>query len=393
MVLPPPDPLRLSLSELFRTDVLERSNLRKLWYEYQEDLKWHHWACDLKEDPGPISVRIEEWGSPTAPAPTLVGSFSSRHPFHGLDRSDEAPKPGQFVCAVEELIKGHITALRSGDLVADGVREDQSDVDARKDIPQDWWSKPNVWISYHDNTLIVREEYVDEERFVDVHITRRLEKHVPAGCTLIKAVDAIADPEDRESLQTARTGSVYSFWGPTMPVEDLGRPDEASERFSYFLKLDQRLRETIRKLLELGRLELQCWTDLGEDSIVIRPDRIPLLEFDFEASTVSFPKGSSATVRVYARSQSSTKAGRPSRKTEIIAAYQDLHDNNLIDYDGPLKALIEDVRKRVLEIASHESDWGLGEEAIRKQIAPFFRGEKERRARNQKPETINPEAN
>ena len=58
--------------------------------------------------------------------------------------------------------------------------------------------------------------------------------------------------------------------------------------------------------------------------------------------------------------------------------------NSLIDYGGPQIAVIEAVRKRVLEIASTKSDLGLGPEAIRKQIAPLFRGEKERRTRNHK---------
>ena len=186
MARPPPDPLRLSLSELFRIDVLEDSSVNTLRSEYQEELGWNHWTFDLKEDLGPVSVRFEEWGSPMAPAPTLVGSLASRHPFHGLDRSDETPYPDQFDGAVKERIKGHITALRSGDLVASGVRQERKDVGTREDIPQDWWSRSNLWISYHDDTLIYRVENGDEPRIVDIHIVRRLERLVPAGSMLIE---------------------------------------------------------------------------------------------------------------------------------------------------------------------------------------------------------------
>ena len=64
-------------------------------------------------------------------------------------------------------------------------------------------------------------------------------------------------------------------------------------------------------------------------------------------------------------SSSRRRPGRPSKETEIIDAFQYLRDNSLIDYGGPQIAVIEAVRKRVLEIASTKSDSGLGPEAIR----------------------------
>lgn len=69
------------------------------------------------------------------------------------------------------------------------------------------------------------------------------------------------------------------------------------------------------------------------------------------------------------------RPGRPSRRTEIVAAYEELRDADEIDFDAPLNSLYGRICKKVSD-GDNADLKGLGDEAIRNAISPLFREDK-----------------
>ncbi len=306
----------------------------------------------------------------------------------------------------QQLVVDLIEQLRNGNWIARGTKEPPTHELDRTEIPAEWWSRPDSFISFQQNSLYRRERRGREREWIktfsDIVVNAaQPENAIRPNSSLLDAVDALADPADREFIFLARHGTRYDFGGGLLILGAPEDPDEkrGSERHWYFIDLDERLRSELVRLAKSGHVILSGLTNPFEEPKPVPADRVEFLEFNFEESTVALQGSAPLPVRVSVNSErskggalqansvaiengseglrqtESRKPGRPSRKPEIVAAYNTLLERREISRSNPMKELVYRVRDQVLLTSADDDVRALSEETIRRTLRPLVKAE------------------
>ena len=112
----------------------------------------------------------------------------------------------------------------------------------------------------------------------------------------------------------------------------------------------------------------------GGDYICLR-----FYEGEYERRLTAAPAPRTADL-LAGKADGAIKAGRPTRKGDIEAAYLHLLGAKRINFDAPKTRLYEPIRETIRGDKSNSNLYGLGDEAIRKVISPLFDADKNKRS-------------
>ena len=107
--------------------------------------------------------------------------------------------------------------------------------------------------------------------------------------------------------------------------------------------------------------------------------RLWVYEGEYERRLTAAPSPRTADL-LAGKADGAIKAGRPTRKGDIEAAYLHLLGAKRINFDAPKTRLYEPIRETIRGDKSNSNLYGLGDEAIRKVISPLFEADKNRRS-------------
>lgn len=278
-----------------------------------------------------------------------------------------------LIDATREAVIRLIRSFRLGVLRA--VVSDQQQGNAGiKSVPASWWLKFDGFVSFDENRLAEGLASEPRDFATDVKVEQiLLEKRVDPDSALLQAVEQMAGPEILDDLLRARNNLSWSISTGMQSLEQMRK----GTRFSQYDRLDDALRTHLNGCLTRGSLRLRCFSSPTADPEWLPADRLPLVELEYEKSTVNMPGHSPIPVRVFPGETEAKKGpGRRSRKSEILTAYERLVAIDAIDFEAKQIRAIMQVRKEVKRRANDPSEKALGDEAIRKVISDLFQAKK-----------------
>lgn len=249
-----------------------------------------------------------------------------------------------------------------------------------KPVPASWWRRFDGFVSIDENRLAEGHGLERADIVTEVKVEHYLpEERVRPDSSLSQAVELMVDPEIHNEPPTVR-GNPIGF--PVILDIEAESPFLRRRRrisTSQLQRLRNELRTYLRDCFVRGTLDLRCFHSLTAEPERLPADRIELVDFDFRKSTVALPGQPPILARVFpGRSAATRRPGRPSRRHEILSAYEHLTTNNVVSFEKPVATAIEQVRVEVKRRSHSNSEKGLGNEAIRKVIGPRFESEKDR---------------
>ena len=142
--------------------------------------------------------------------------------------------------------------------------------------------------------------------------------------------------------------------------------------------LEKRLKaEVVMRLRNGGLIGLafEVPRTLNSEPVTI-PRALWLGQIDWRQSTLKHDGLSFVAVRIGEPEQvdlpEPTSPGRPSRRPEIVTAFQQLVAEGAIDHAQSLTSHFPAVRSRVKEISGDDSDKGLGDKALYATLSPLY---------------------
>jgi hypothetical protein len=278
----------------------------------------------------------------------------------GKDEKRAVAELNELVDDVNKQAEIHVIKLidrfRSGEWVAHGIKEPPNHELERTIIQPDWWRRDDSIVDYsHDDIYRkVLKDTTPGQRSTSRQILDRWkhikqfsmivaldvfpERRVNPSSGLLDAVNALADPSDRDKLRRAR-----------------------AQRNQAFEDLDMRLREELFSLLLLGRLRLLRRDRLLPGQNWVGKDTLKFAELNFEDSTMTSPGIKSVEVTVYPAEIETPRtisfnrkykrrnlrkrgqSGPRPRDDEIVSAFEDLLARSEIEPLGPKTVIYEAV--------------------------------------------------
>lgn len=376
----------LALSDFYEQEILEPDLPAELWR------RWIHVEdplIGLMDRARPINrvlVRYEEWNStdpwlalkPKRPKNAVRESY-----FNALNQASSALN--EFGA---ERAKRIIDLLRDGWLVAEGQRvgADTDDLAERTIVPGQFWNATGIGVSFAQNRIERWAQPGWSAVFENVHVrSGHLWSRVASDSKLLEALTALLPPGHTDDLLGAMKDgdihfNIFNFGGP-LSYEDR----VSSELCKAYTDLSTALDTAMRDWLNQGHLQLR---EYGK-SEPLSPADITMAEFDLMNSVMTGAGIPSHAVRLYPAPQSAAAqppngampksnvptlprpVGRPTRGSEIKAAFENLLSLGHIDLNSSLSQAARVVQKYLLGKNSGNND-GISLQTIRNKIKPLL---------------------